>query len=689
MRIGYVPSLFPWAIARPPFSSDIFFLLFLSSYQLSLSQTPLTMSNPSSEEINSRNVIDISDEQKRIIFDSNECFACTQVGLPIFHSHRCYPSQQPYWEATAGSSLRPTKLRAHSNWARPKAAHGGIVDPRSNNVKRWNRVVLLARGMALAVDPLFLYVMSLSAAGDPCFYLDVPLAAAVTVVRTCLDALHLAYIWLQFRLAYVSSESMVVGCGKLVWDSREIALHYVRSFKGFWLDAFVILPIPQVHHVIYLMRQLQKVTGYVFGSVWWRFNLNAIAYLIASHVAGACWYILATERLMGCLQQQCDRSKSCNNLSVYCSREQCDMALLPGRNNMTTISSKCLDVNGPFNYGIYNPVLQVYSSNSLAVKLLYPIFWGLLNLSSFGNELEPTCNWLELIFSCCITIAGLVLFVTLIGNIQVFLHTVMENKKKMQLQYRDLEWWMKRRQIPSHLRGRVRHFQRQSWAAMGGQDEMELIKHFPDGLRRDIRRFLCIDIVKKVPLFHLLDDLILDNICDRLRPLIYSKGEKIVREGDPIKRMSFIVRGRVKRSQRLSKGFLATSTLECGGFLGDELLSWCLCRPFRDRLPASSATFTCVDMIESFVIDAEDLRYVINHFRYKFASERLKRTARYYSSNWRTWGAVVIQLGWRRYRMRTRGISVAPSLDGATAAKNRLTQYAVLFLSLRPHDHLE
>lgn len=39
--------------------------------------------------------------------------------------------------------------------------------------------------------------------------------------------------------------------------------------------------------------------------------------------------------------------------------------------------------------------------------------------SSFGNELEPTCNWLELIFSCCITLAGLVLFVTLIGNIQV------------------------------------------------------------------------------------------------------------------------------------------------------------------------------------------------------------------------------------------------------------------------------
>lgn len=75
---------------------------------------------------------------------------------------------------------------------------------------------------------------------------------------------------------------------------------------------------------------------------------------------------------------------------------------------------------------------------------------------------------------------------------------VMANKKKMQLQYRDLEWWMKRRQLPSHLRKRVRHFQRQSWAKMGGQDEIDLIQHFPDGLRRDIRRYLCLDLVKKV-----------------------------------------------------------------------------------------------------------------------------------------------------------------------------------------------
>lgn len=49
-------------------------------------------------------------------------------------------------------------------------------------------------------------------------------------------------------------------------------------------------------------------------------------------------------------------------------------------NNSTTIKSLCLEVNGPFSYGIYEPVLLVFSSNSLAVRILYPVFWGLLNL---------------------------------------------------------------------------------------------------------------------------------------------------------------------------------------------------------------------------------------------------------------------------------------------------------------------
>ncbi|KAK4852330.1 hypothetical protein QYF36_023018 [Acer negundo] len=74
----------------------------------------------------------------------------------------------------------------------------------------------------------------------------------------------------------------------------------------------------------------------------------------------------------------------------------------------------------------------------------------------------------------------------------------MAKKRKMQLGCRDMEWQMRHRQLPSRLRQRVCHFERQRWATMGGQDEMELIKELPEGLRRDIKRYLCLDLIKKV-----------------------------------------------------------------------------------------------------------------------------------------------------------------------------------------------
>ncbi|TYI30858.1 hypothetical protein ES332_A05G416100v1 [Gossypium tomentosum] len=653
-----------------------------------------------------------------------ECYACTQVGLPVFHSTSCDQAHPPEWEAYAGSSLVPIHARAclekNSTLAATRQPSGpfggrrGVLDPRSKRVQKWNRSILLARAMALAIDPLFFYAVSIGRDGWPCLYMDSGLAVTVTVLRTCVDAVHLFHIWLQFRLAYVLRESLVVGCGKLVWDSRVIASHYVRSVKGFWFDAFVILPVPQavfwlvlpklmreehirhimnilffsflfqflpkVHHTICLMRRMKKVTGYVFGTIWWGFGLNLIAYFIASHVAGGCWYVLTMQRITSCLRQQCARNEQCGKLSLSCG------------GGSTKVNGKplCLDVEGPFNYGIYEWALPVVSSNSVAVKILYPIFWGLMTLSTFGNILEPTSNWLEVIFSICLVLAGLLLFTLLIGNIQVFLHAVMAKKRQMQLRCRDMEWWMKRRQLPSCLRQRVRRFEHQKWATLGGEDEMELIKDLPEGLRRDIKRYLCLDLIKKVPLFHNLDDLILDNICDRVKPLVYSKDEKIFREGDPVQRMVFIVHGRIKRTQSFSKGMVATSIIEAGGFIGDELLSWCLRQSFIDRLPASSATFVSVESVEAFGLDSDHLRYITYHFKYKFASERLKRTARYYSSNWQTWAAVNIQLAWRRYRTRVKGQNpIISRTEQGSSRDHQLLQYASMFMSIKLHDHQE
>ena len=59
---------------------------------------------------------------------------------------------------------------------------------------------------------------------------------------------------------------------------------------------------------------------------------------------------------------------------------------------------------------------------------------------------------------------------------------------------------MKKRHLPLGFRQRVRNYERQRWAAMRGVDECEMVQNLPEGLRRDIKYHLCLDLVRQVRL---------------------------------------------------------------------------------------------------------------------------------------------------------------------------------------------
>ena len=43
-----------------------------------------------------------------------------------------------------------------------------------------------------------------------------------------------------------------------------------------------------------------------------------------------------------------------------------------------------------------------------------------------------------------------------------------------------------------------------------------------------------------------MDERLLDAICERLKPCLFTESTYIVREGDPVDEMLFIIRGRLK-----------------------------------------------------------------------------------------------------------------------------------------------
>lgn len=77
-----------------------------------------------------------------------------------------------------------------------------------------------------------------------CTYIQWKFAVVLTVLRSFNDLLYFVHICLQFRIAYVSLESMSAGRGELVVSKRLIALNYVTGpFVG---DVVALMPLPQV-----------------------------------------------------------------------------------------------------------------------------------------------------------------------------------------------------------------------------------------------------------------------------------------------------------------------------------------------------------------------------------------------------------------------------------------------------------
>ncbi|KAK3040298.1 hypothetical protein RJ639_028213 [Escallonia herrerae] len=382
---------------------------------------------------------------------------------------------------------------------------------------------------------------------------------------------------------------------------------------------------------------------------------------------GACWYLLGLQRVANCLNEQCRGTQVCGLRTVACqdpiyygtSSPVRDGTRLAWGENLEARST-CLKADDDF-YGIYTWAVQLVTIENRFEKIIFPIFYGIMTLSTFSSG-ESTTDWLEVVFITVVISTGLLLITMLIGNIKVFLHATTSKKHAMQLRMRNLEWWMRRRHLPQAFRQRVRNYERQRWAAMRGVDECEMIQNLPEGLRMDIKYHLCLDLVRQ-----------------------------ITREGDPVQRMLFIVRGHLQSSQVLRDGVQSCCMLGPGNFSGDELLSWCLRRPFIERLPPSSSTLVTLETTEAFGLEAEDVKYVTQHFRYTFAKEKVKRSARYYSPGWRTWAAVAIQLAWKRYKYRLTLTSLSfirprrPLSRSSSLGEDRLRLYTALLTSPKPN----
>ncbi|KAG0499873.1 hypothetical protein HPP92_004564 [Vanilla planifolia] len=569
-----------------------------------------------------------------------------------------------------------------------------VLDPQGAFLQRWNKIFVLSCLIAVSVDPLFFYIPVVSRDGK-CLELDKHLEITASVLRTFTDIFYVLHVIFQFRTGYIAPPSRIFGRGDLVEDFSAIARRYLSSY--FFIDILAILPLPQVVILIVIPRlaesapmdaknllmfivvlqyvprlvrimplykEVTRSAGIITETAWAGAAFNLLLYMLASHVLGAFWYLISIEREDACWKHACSINK-CKIKSWYCrvGKVQDNSFIV----NACPIQNPNISI---FDFGIYLQALQnIVQSRNFVQKFFYCFWWGLQNLSSLGQNLHTSTFVWEVLFAVFISVSGLVLFSLLIGNMQTYLQSTTARVEEMRVKRRDSEQWMVHRLLPESLRGRIRRHEQYRWQETRGVDEENLIRNLPKDLRRDIKRHLCLALVKRVPMFEKMDDQLMDAMCDRLKPALYTEESCIVREGDPVDEMLFIMRGKLLSvtTNGGRTGFFNSDYLKGGDFCGEELLTWALDPRSFSSLPTSTRTVKALSEVEAFALSADDLKFVATQFR-RLHSKQLRHAFRFYSQQWRTWAACFIQAAWRHYSRRKIEESLREEEDKLQAA---------------------
>ncbi|KAM5557666.1 hypothetical protein ABKV19_024835 [Rosa sericea] len=541
-----------------------------------------------------------------------------------------------------------------------------FFDPQGAFIAMWYKIFVISCLISVTADPLFFYIPYINK-DKKCIDGDKRVRTAALVLRSLTDMTFIMHIIHEIRVSTNTVVSEISKRGKPGWPWKKAELlgfAKAISQKMSWLsisiiiDFIAILPIPQVALLVFFLKmdgsdyRRKILNGFLLfqyvpkiyriylsckelkqTGIWARGAFNIFLYILASHVLGAFWYFLSIQRETSSWHEACEQHPDSIRCipTYYCDDRPTNATQFIS--NITLLDEDC-PVNPSnatqFDFGIFLDALQSGSTNStnFPKKFFYSFWWGLRNLSSLGQNLETSTYVWENCFAIAISLIGLLLFLYLIGNVQTYIQLATtkseEIRQKMIMKELEIQWWMSRNHLPNDMKTVIIENVRQKLEENKDAHVENLLSILPRKDRRSIKRLLCMDSLKKVPMLRYMDESVLKLICDNLKPVTYTENSYVIRAGEPLDLMLFNAEGIIwtyttSTDSSIKLGSSITQCLGRGDFYGEELLSWASSYKSFSDLPISTQNVKCHTKVEAFSLMAKDLKAVVSKFWWHFS----------------------------------------------------------------------
>ncbi|XP_031263861.1 cyclic nucleotide-gated ion channel 1-like isoform X2 [Pistacia vera] len=229
---------------------------------------------------------------------------------------------------------------------------------------------------------------------------------------------------------------------------------------------------------------------------------------------------------------------------------------------------------------------------SYAEKITFFFRWALQNISSFGQNVRTVHQPEGNIMVLCIIYTAVVLFFFLVGKLQQSLQAEDEGWARIQ-KLGEIKRWKPFENLPEDLKS---HFKNQIYRydVLGEIKAVNIeiiFNGLPEKLRRKMSYELCKDLLEKVEQFKGLSEEKMNALREHVRPVFFPRRSRIIREGDAIDEMIFVVQGRLwSYTSRSDGGNQRNEYWTNGDTCGEELVDWLQADPCNSDLPISVKT---------------------------------------------------------------------------------------------------
>jgi voltage-gated potassium channel len=236
-------------------------------------------------------------------------------------------------------------------------------------------------------------------------------------------------------------------------------------------------------------------------------------------------------------------------------------------------------------------------------RYLSALYWCVTTLTTvgYGDVTPTTVN--QTIYTMVVMLLGVGVYGFVIGNVANLLSKMDMARAQYVATIERVTGFMRYRHVPAPLQREIYAYYKYLWENRMGYDESMVLDELPPSLRGELSLVLTRDLIQKVDFLRGASPQLVQDLCVKLRPVVFTPGDVIVRAGEIGNHVYFISRGTVEVTS--PDGGTVFRTMSDGDFFGELALL---------HTERRTATVKAVGYCDFYVLDKETFSSTIQRY---------------------------------------------------------------------------